>query len=137
MCGRSAIGSETNDVIQERVDAMTTTDADFDVTQRTKDVVLVVTVRGEIDVASAPRLREALSVAGAGTDLCIVDLSAVTFVDSTALGVLIEAAQACRSAGRDLRLVVTDPHIAKVFAITGLDDVFSIYADGAAAAVRR
>ena len=117
---------------------MTATEADFDVTKRTVDGVLVVTVRGEIDVASAPRLRQELSsVASARTAFCIVDLSAVTFVDSTALGVLVEATQSCRTAGGDLRLVVTDPHIAKVFAITGLDDVFSVYADSAEAAVRR
>ena len=117
---------------------MTAIEPDFEVIQHTVEGVLVVTVRGEIDVASAPLLREELSSgASTGTALCIVDLSAVTFVDSTALGVLVEAAQACRSAGSDLRLIVTDPHIAKVFAITGLDDVFSIYADGATASVRR
>jgi anti-sigma B factor antagonist len=91
--------------------------------------VCVLRVSGEIDVATAPRLRQRLvTLADEGTRVVVVDLSAVSFVDSTALGVLVSGAKRLRGDGGDLRLVVTEPHIAKVFAITGLDDVFALYA---------
>ncbi|MGH9028434.1 MAG: STAS domain-containing protein, partial [Acidimicrobiales bacterium] len=61
------------------------------------------------------------------------DLSEVSFVDSTALGVLVTAVQQLRAEGGDLRLVVIDPHISKVLQITGLTDVFAIYATSAEA----
>lgn len=137
--GRGTTNHDTMpDANQRKEFTMMGSDTDFDIRQEAEDGVFVVAVRGEIDVATAPQLREKLaSVAGTGTHLCVVDLSATTFVDSTALGVLVGAAQACRDAGGDLRLVVTDPHISKVFSITGLDDVLSIYADAGQASARR
>ena len=106
------------------------TQTTFEVSTSIRRGVPVVSVRGEIDVATAPRLRDELaSTPGLGVDLCVVDLSAVTFLDSTALGVLVSAAQMCQEAGGELRLVVTAPHIYKVFTITGLDGVFAIHAD--------
>lgn len=88
----------------------------------------VVKVAGEIDVATAPALRDHLRdrVAG-GIPTIVVDLLEVTFLDSTALGVLVGALKQCRQAGGDLRLVVDEPRIAKVFEITGLTEVFAIF----------
>ena len=57
----------------------------------------------------------------------VVDLSAVTFIDSTGLGVLIGARKRCIDAGRELRVVVSEPRILKVFEITGLNDLFTIH----------
>jgi len=56
----------------------------------------------------------------------VVDLLGVTFLDSTALGVLVGALKRCREAGGDLRLVIAEPRILKVFEITGLTEVFTI-----------
>lgn len=105
-----------------------TTDVNFEVAESDRDGTPVLSVRGEVDVSTAPELRERLlALAERGATLAVVDLSLVSFVDSTALGVLVSGVKRLRSAGGDLRLVVTEPRIAKVFEITGLTDVFKIY----------
>jgi anti-sigma B factor antagonist len=109
---------------------MMTSEANLEVSERRHNdvAVPVLTLRGEIDVATAPLLREQLhALADRGSHVAVADLSDVTFVDSTTLGVLISGMKRFRSTGGDLRLVVTDPHVAKVFSITGLDDVFAVY----------
>ncbi len=87
----------------------------------------VVHVDGDLDVYTAPRLKEALDEARTGEGSLVLDLSEVKFMDSTALGVLVGAQQTSQSNGGDLRLVVSDPSLLKIFHITGLDGVFSIY----------
>lgn len=104
------------------------TDTNFDVAESDHDGIPVLTVKGEVDVSTAPELRERLLVlAERGGATAIVDLSDVSFVDSTALGVLVSGVKRLRSTGGDLHLVVTQPHISKVFEITGLTDVFRIF----------
>jgi anti-sigma B factor antagonist len=89
----------------------------------------VVAVRGEIDVATAPELRNRLlEAAQAGHNTVVVDLSEVSFLDSTALGVLVGSLKRLRAAGGDLPLVVTGRSVTKVLEITGLADVFSVFA---------
>jgi anti-sigma B factor antagonist len=105
------------------------TDVNFEVSELQSDGVPVLAVRGEVDVATAPQLRERLlALADQNPVVVVADLTEVTFIDSTALGVLVSGAKRLRSGGGDLRLVVTEPHIAKVLAITGLTEVFGIYA---------
>lgn len=100
----------------------------FEIVEEVRDGVPIVAVSGEIDVATAPPLRERLQAQSAsGPATLIVDLSAVTFLDSTALGVLVGALKRCREAGGNLPLVITEPRILKVFEITGLTDVFPIH----------
>ncbi len=102
-------------------------DVDFEVSDRDVRGTPVITVTGEIDVATAPALRERLhSQVAAGHATLVVDLLGITFLDSTALGVLVGALKRCREAGGDLRLVATEPRIMKVFEITGLTEVFTI-----------
>jgi anti-sigma B factor antagonist len=87
----------------------------------------VVKVDGEIDVATAPQLRECLhGVIARGPSTVIIDLLGVTFLDSTALGVLVGALKRCREVGGELHVVVADPRIMKIFEITGLDKVFPL-----------
>jgi anti-sigma B factor antagonist len=87
----------------------------------------VVRVDGEIDVATAPQLRECLhGVIARGPSEVVIDLLGVTFLDSTALGVLVGALKRCREVGGELHLVVSDPRIMKIFEITGLDKVFPL-----------
>jgi anti-sigma B factor antagonist len=86
----------------------------------------VIKVKGEVDVATSPALRERLQdVHGPGIQ--IVDLHEVTFLDSTGLGVLVGALKRCRETGGSLRLVIGEPRILRIFEITGLTDVFSIF----------
>lgn len=89
----------------------------------------VVAVRGEIDLFTAPELKSALGEAiEAGRSKIVVDLSDTTFLDSTALGVLIGTVKRLRSRDGRLTIVNTDPNIAKTFEITGLDQIFTIRA---------
>jgi len=88
----------------------------------------VISLRGEIDVYTAPRLRQALIdlVSGGATDI-VVDMDKVDFLDSTGLGVLVGGLKRVKSNDGDLRLVVTQDRIMKIFDITGLSKVFPMY----------
>jgi len=87
----------------------------------------VVAVRGEIDLFTAPELKAALSEAiESGHTRIVVDLTDTTFLDSTALGVLIGAVKRLRSRDGRLTIVNVDDNIAKTFEITGLDQIFPI-----------
>ncbi len=86
-------------------------------------------VSGEVDVATAPSMREQLiALITAGDTRLIVDLSPVDFLDSTGLGVLVGALKRIRLAEGELSLVVPQERIAKLFDITGLSQVFTITA---------
>ncbi len=89
---------------------------------------MVLAVKGEVDVYTAPRLREKLvELVSQGHHQVIVDLEGVDFLDSTGLGVLVGGLKRLRSHEGDLSLVCTQSRILKVFEITGLTKVFSIY----------
>lgn len=97
------------------------------ITQERVNGVAVVTVRGEIDVASAPELRSLLhELCTADTPFVTVDLRAVTFLDSSALGVLVGALGRCRENKTEFRLVIDSPRLLKIFDLTGLTSVFNI-----------
>lgn len=87
----------------------------------------VLSVLGEVDVYTAPRLREKLvELVSDGHRRIVADLEAVDFLDSTGLGVLVGGLKRLRSFDGDLSLVCTQPRILKVFEITGLTNVFRI-----------
>ncbi len=110
-------------------------DLELTVTERRIGDAAVLEVEGEIDVATAPqfgdRLR-ALEADGSGT--VVVDLSKVSFLDSTALGVLVASFKRLRDGGGNLRIVAQEPRILRVFEITDLHRVLSIYPTSEAAA---
>ena len=91
-----------------------------------KDDATVVHVDGDLDVYTAPRLKEALEEAVTEGGRLVIDLSGVQFIDSTALGVLVGALQLSESKDGDFRLVIGDPFLLKIFRITGFDGMFSI-----------
>ena len=92
------------------------------------DGTTVLAVRGEVDVYTAPRLREKLvELVAQGKYRIVVDLEAVDFLDSTGLGVLVGGLKRLRSHDGDLGLVCTQQRILKVFEITGLTKVFAIH----------
>ena len=94
----------------------------------------LVIVKGELDLFTAPAFKDVtektLETPGAQI---VIDLSEVTFLDSTALGVLISTLRAARDHGGDLALICTDPKVLATFSITGLDRVFTITEDRAGA----
>ena len=88
----------------------------------------VVDVMGELDVYTAPRLREELiERITAGHRHLIVDLDRVTFIDSTGLGVLIGALKRIRAYDGELRLVATTDQVLRPLRVTGLHRVFPPY----------
>ncbi len=112
-------------------------DEAFGVTRNDEDGAVRIAVSGEVDVATAPALREQLYEAvDSGGGPVIVDLLAVTFLDSTALGVLIGARERSESLGRDLRLVLKEARLVKIFEITGLTELFAIFPTVAEAAAQ-
>ncbi len=89
---------------------------------------MVVDVSGEIDVYTAPKLRERLvGLINAGHHNLIVNLEGVDFLDSTGLGVLVGALKRVRAQEGSLVLVCTHERLLKIFRITGLAKVFPIY----------
>jgi anti-sigma B factor antagonist len=93
-----------------------------------KDGIEVVDVEGEIDIYTAPRLRELLNdLVSQGSCQLIVNLDQVGFLDSTGLGVLAGGLKRVRAHDGSLDLVCTRERILKIFRITGLTKVFGIH----------
>lgn len=98
------------------------------VTTSSQDGVFVLSFGGDIDVASAVTVRDALDrVIAAGHHRLVLDLGDVQFLDSTGLGVMVGRFKAVRDLGGDMHLVCTSRRIARVLSITSLDEVFSIH----------
>jgi anti-sigma B factor antagonist len=105
-------------------------EVDLSLTTRTEGERTVVEVGGEIDVYTAPKLRETLiSLVEAGQYHLVVDLEKVDFLDSTGLGVLVGGLKRVRTHDGSLSLVCTRERLLKVFRITGLTKVFDIHPD--------
>ncbi len=101
---------------------------DLSLDNRTDGERMVVDVGGEIDVYTAPKLREQLvDLVNAGRYHLIVDMEGVEFLDSTGLGVLVGGLKRVRAHEGSLRLVCTQERILKIFRITGLTKVFPIH----------
>ncbi|HEX2302290.1 MAG TPA: STAS domain-containing protein [Gaiella sp.] len=102
------------------------------------DGMAIVTLRGELDAHDAPRLRELFGeameqVQGADRPRVVLDLTGVAFLDSTALGTMVGVLRRVREAGGELRVVLPETTARRIFEITGLDDVLSVYPTRAAA----
>ena len=93
-----------------------------------KDGIEVVDVEGEIDIYTAPRLRELLiDLVSKNSYELVVNLEKVGFLDSTGLGVLVGGLRRVRAHDGSLDLVCTREQILRIFRITGLTKVFGIY----------
>jgi anti-sigma B factor antagonist len=100
----------------------------FGILQRKLDTrTSVISVEGELDLATAPSLKWMLvdSLETASSRV-VVDLSLATFMDSTALGVLVGVTKRLDADGR-LAIVCTRPNVLKIFEISGLDGAFAIF----------
>lgn len=87
----------------------------------------VVAVSGELDVASAPALRQELyRVIDQQPSKVVVDLAEMEFIDSTGLGVLVGALKRVKEQGGTLELRALSPSARRVFDITGLSKAFTI-----------
>lgn len=94
----------------------------------------VVSVRGELDLATAPEFERALStVPEGGVESVIVDLTDCSFMDAAGLHLLTRAQQRFDDAGGQLAVVSANRSMLRVFQLTELDEVFAIYPSRAAA----
>ena len=100
---------------------------DLRLRSRKAESATVVEVGGEVELHSAGQLRDELVRAGSSDNPCVVvDLSRVTFIDSTGLGVLVGAFKSVRERGA-LSLVCPQRSVRRVLEITGLTQVFPIF----------
>jgi anti-sigma B factor antagonist len=107
---------------------------DLTLTTREVDGTTIVSVGGEIDVYTAPKLRDKITeLVAAGAHHLVVDLEAVEFLDSTGLGVLVGGLKKVRAHDGSLQLVCTQDRLLKIFRITGLAKVFAIHSSAEAA----
>ena len=98
------------------------------------DGICVVSPAGELDLYTCPEFKEELlRVIAGGARHVVVDLSFTTFVDSTALGVLLRGVERLNAVEGRLSVVCPDENILRVFQVTGLHRVFEIHGSRAEA----
>lgn len=94
------------------------------------DAWSVVAVTGELELATAPRLRQqVVSLIGAGRSHLVIDLAGVDFIDSVGLGVVVGALKRCRTHGGDLMVCGAVPRVRSLFEITRLDEIMDLHPD--------
>lgn len=104
----------------------------FDVSSHREDGSLVVVPEGELDIATVDAVRSAVGERGAGEGL-VLDLSALTFLDTSGIQLIVEAFRDARDTGFALAIVRARPQVQRVFEIAGLESVlpFREAVDGA------
>lgn len=102
-------------------------------TLREQDGRLVIELGGEIDLDRAPEVRKLLLEGVARERDVLVDLSRVTYIDSSGIACLIEALQSAGKLGTGLALVAVSPEARRVLELARLDTVFVLHPDMTAA----
>lgn len=101
---------------------------------RSLDQTTVIDLEGEVDVYTAPHLKQRIiELLDSGVKRVTVNLARVDYLDSTALGVLIGGLKRLRERDGTLDLICPNPRIKRIFEITGLDKIFDIYSSEEAA----
>ena len=101
---------------------------DLTLATRQVDGTTIVSVGGEIDVYTAPKLRDKITeLVADGRYHLVVDMEGVEFLDSTGLGVLVGGLKKVRANNGSLQLVCNQERLLKIFRITGLAKVFVIH----------
>jgi anti-sigma B factor antagonist len=92
----------------------------------------IIEVGGEIDVYTAPKLRDKITeLVGSGNYHLVIDMEKVDFLDSTGLGVLVGGLKKVRAHDGSMRLICNQERLLKIFRITGLAKVFVIHSSQA------
>jgi anti-sigma B factor antagonist len=98
----------------------------------------IIEVGGEIDVYTAPKLRDKITeLVGNGNYNLVIDREKVDFLDSTGLGVLVGGLKKVRAHDGSMRLICNQERLLKIFRITGLAKVFAIHGSQADALAER
>lgn len=89
----------------------------------------VVTVVGELDLYTAPRLQQALAslLREQEVDRVVVDLSGIEFCDSTGMNVLLSGMKRVKERGGIFELAAPRPAVLRILQVTGLDTVFTVH----------
>lgn len=99
------------------------------VSPRAVDGTQVLDLEGEVDVYTAPLLRQAIvDLVEGGATHVLINLERVDYLDSTGLGILIGGVKRLKEQGGALRLVGPSARITRIFEITGLNKIFDVYA---------
>ncbi|MGW7313529.1 STAS domain-containing protein [Streptomyces sp. NPDC054865] len=104
----------------------------FSVVARQDARGLVLALRGDLDFQSVVQLHEAAQAAlakGPGSGPVVADCSTLAFCDSSGIGAFVLLFQQLAGQGRALRMSALPDHMARLFALTGLDQVISVHAD--------
>ena len=103
---------------------------DFQIEHDPLEHAHLVTASGELDVAAAPQLSAILTMGAASSQpVVVLDMAGATFIDSTALGVVIRGADQLMSAGKRLFIVAPEGPVSRLLELTNLKQHFSVYAD--------
>jgi len=101
---------------------------DLSLETRHEDGRTIIEVGGEIDVYTAPRLRDKITeLVGEGSYNLVIDMQKVDFLDSTGLGVLVGGMKKVRAHDGSMQLICNQERLLKIFRITGLAKVFAIH----------
>ena len=111
---------------------------DLSLETRQEDGNTIIEVGGEIDVYTAPKLRDKITeLVGNGNYNLVIDMEKVDFLDSTGLGVLVGGLKKVRAHDGSMRLICNQERLLKIFRITGLAKVFAIHGSQADALAER
>jgi anti-sigma B factor antagonist len=100
------------------------------ITERTEENIPVVSITGDIDLESSPKLRDYLKPkAAAKTPGLLLDFTGVNYIDSSGLATLIEYFQSVQSFKGKLVLACLSPRVKNVFEIVRLEQIFSLQPD--------
>ena len=102
--------------------------AGVDLSTRESDGQVIVTLRGQLDLAEAARVAAALAVVAAREPQIIVDLAALEFIDSSGVAALVRGRNLARRAGGELLLAAPQQQVLRVLTLTRLIDVFPLHA---------
>src|SRR6516165_8426607 len=104
---------------------------ELNVSSRFHDDHTIVTISGEIDLYTAPRLHSELAavLADGMPTRVVIDMSGVEFCDSTGMNVLLSCLRRVRERGGELEIASPKPAVRKILQVTGLDSVFTLVDD--------
>ena len=107
---------------------------DFSITSRVEGAATIIAPAGEVDLVSVHAVRDALRAAVRASRRVVIDLRAVTFMDSSGLRLLVEAQQLAEQDGFTLAVVRGPASLERLFEVTGLGDRLELHDDPARAA---
>jgi anti-sigma B factor antagonist len=101
---------------------------DFEIDHDPLEHAHLVTASGELDVAAAPQLSAILTMGAASSQpVVVLDMIGATFIDSTALGVVIRSADQLQGAGKRLFVVAPDGPVSRLLELTNLKQHFAVF----------